>query len=407
VIESDGQAVTLFDPIVLTEGESDARAQLQRIKGHWQAFWFELKDFHDRRLWLALGYESGYRGFLACVKAELDIGPAHAYRLIEAAGIREELGIIPGDNASEATERQLRELKPLPAPVRLEIAQRIDFAATPVRELRQIVKQAKAEIAVKVEERRAAEPPKPIPLMRLPSDVTLTVADAAALPLPDGCIDLVVTSPPYGLDVAYHTEDSAAEWPAKMARWLTEMYRVTREHGRLAINVPLDATSGGFRPTYHQAVGAALAAGWVYRASIVWAENNVSKSNGRGSVDSAACPHVIAPVEMVALFSRGEWKRETDAQSDLGHDDWLTWTNGLWAFNGESHAWEGHPAPFPEELPERLIKLLSFPGDTVLDPFLGSGTTAVVAHRLGRKCYGYDLSAEYIDSAKRRLGRLD
>lgn len=69
----------------------------------------------------------------------------------------------------------------------------------------------------------------------------------------------------------------------------------------------------------------------------------------------------------------------------------------------ESRAWEGHPAPFPAELPRRLIKLLSFPGDTVLDPFVGSGTSAVVATKLGRRVYGYDISETYVESARRRV----
>jgi DNA modification methylase len=104
---------------------------------------------------------------------------------------------------------------------------------------------------------------------------------------------------------------------------------------------------------------------------------------------------------MISVFSKRDWKREGD--SDLDGDKWVEWTNRLWTFAGESRPWEGHPAPFPEELPRRLIKLLSFADDVVCNPFCGSGTTAVVARRLGGKFYGYDLNPEHVASAKRRL----
>jgi site-specific DNA-methyltransferase (adenine-specific) len=241
-------------------------------------------------------------------------------------------------------------------------------------------------------------------LATLPDSITLEVADAAALPWRDASANLIVTSPPYGLGKDYGTDDDAAGWPARIRAWLTEMYRVAAEHGRLALNVPLDTTRGGFRATYPEAHGAAIAAGWTYRACIVWAEGNVSKSTGRGSVDSPNCVHIIAPVEVIALYHKGAWNLGRRGEpSDLGRADWLAWTNGLWTFPGESRPWEQHPAAFPAELPTRLIKLLSFPGDVVADPFLGSGTTAVAARRLGRRCLGSDVSTAYVESTRRRL----
>jgi site-specific DNA-methyltransferase (adenine-specific) len=276
-----------------------------------------------------------------------------------------------------------------------------------VRDLRKVVREAKATLEIRVQEARVEQPllPRPLPAP-LPQDIRIEVADAGALPLPDDSVDLIVTSPPYGLDKAYSDGDDHAEdvgWRLKMQGWLREMYRVSRDGGRLAINVPLDTTLGGFRPTYAQTVFLADVAGWRYRATIVWNEGNVNKSTARGSMDSAGCPHIIAPVEMVALFSKGDWRRDAPNGGDLDHQEWLDWTNGLWTFGGESRPWEGHPAAFPEELPRRLIKLLSFPGDTVLDPFVGSGTTTLVAYRLGRKAIGFDASAEYVESARRRL----
>lgn len=246
---------------------------------------------------------------------------------------------------------------------------------------------------------------KPAPDARL-LPCRIDVADAADLPLADGSVDLIVTSPPYGLEIGYaDSRDAFEEWPRLLDEWLRESYRVARLGSRLALNIPLDTTLGGFRPTFPQAVQSACFVGWTYRSSIVWNEGNVSKSTARGSVDSAASPHIIAPVEMVALFSKGPWGRTPPCPSDLDHLEWLDWTSGLWTLPGESSPWEGHPAAFPEQLAYRLVRLLSFPGDTVLDPFCGSGTSVIVAHKLGRQAIGFDISETYVRSARRRLAR--
>jgi len=265
---------------------------------------------------------------------------------------------------------------------------------------------AKPDDAVKAARAALPKPPRQDTILPVPSSVRLDVADAAALPLDDETVDLIVTSPPYGLSKAYAAYTDPSEgWHFMMQTWLAEAYRVARPGGRLALNVPWDTTEGGYRPTWPQACQAAVSAGWTYRWAIVWNEGNVSKSVARGSIDSAAAPHVITPVEVVGVFHKSEWGIETDKVSDLDHDEWLAWTNGLWTFRGETHPWEGHPAAFPLELPRRLVKLLSFPGDTVLDPFVGSGTTVLAAHQLGRVAWGFDHAPEYIESAKRRLAQ--
>ena len=115
----------------------EARAQISRIKGHWQAFWFELKDFHERKGWLPLGYTS----FKDCVEQELGFSERRAYQLLDAASIRAELGTEHVFSIGNATEGQLRELKPLAPEQRLEVAREVDFGHTTVRELREIVQQ--------------------------------------------------------------------------------------------------------------------------------------------------------------------------------------------------------------------------------------------------------------------------
>lgn len=258
-------------------------------------------------------------------------------------------------------------------------------------------RQQRGETRAAKEEAREAEPIPALP-------VRIEVADATALPLADASVDLIVTSPPYGLDVPYlGITDDANGWREFMTDWLSEAFRVAKADGRLAINVPLDTTKPRPRATYVQAVAAALEAGWDYRWTIVWNEGNVNKSVARGSVDSCSAPHVITPVEMIAVFCKAEWGRASYGVSDLTHAEWLEWTNGLWTFPGESRGWRGHPAPFPPELPRRLMKLLSFRGDVVLDPFNGSGTTTLVGWQLGREAIGFDQSEKYVGDAQRRL----
>lgn len=236
-------------------------------------------------------------------------------------------------------------------------------------------------------------------------DVHMLVADAREMPIEDDVIDLTVTSPPYALEVAYIDGDVAEHaWAQFMFDWLVEDYRVTRPSGRLALNVPLDTTLGGPRPTYAIAVWAALEAGWKYRSSVVWLEGNTTKGNrALGSVNSAARPHVVDSSEMVAFFSKGDWGPSSDGPDTILPDEWQTYGRGPWQFPGESRAWEGHPAPFPLELPRRCIRLLSRAGDLILDPFAGSGTTVLASIQEGRRAIALDVSAEYIEGIHRRL----
>ena len=98
---------------------------------------------------------------------------------------------------------------------------------------------------------------------------------------------------------------------------------------------------------------------------------------------------------MIVVFYKKEWKKNYKGQSDILKQEFMDWTNGVWTFNGESKKRIGHPAPYPRELPKRCIKLFSYVGDTVLDPFLGSGTTAVACKRLGRKFIGIEIDKKY------------
>ncbi|MGH2461229.1 MAG: DNA-methyltransferase, partial [Chloroflexota bacterium] len=218
--------------------------------------------------------------------------------------------------------------------------------------------------------------------------VTIYNADSTDLGfLLDSSIDLIVTSPPYNLDVSYNgyrddlPYESYLHW---VECWARELLRVAMAGGRACINIPLDSNKGGKRAVYADYVDVFRKAGWSYHTTIVWNEQNISRRTAWGSWMSPTAPFVTAPVEMIPVFFKEEWRRKrAERTSDIERDEFLAWTLGSWDFPGENPARAGHPAPFPTELPRRLIKLYSFVEDTILDPFLGSGTTCEVAKQLG------------------------
>ncbi|MCS7087701.1 MAG: site-specific DNA-methyltransferase [Thermoflexales bacterium] len=239
--------------------------------------------------------------------------------------------------------------------------------------------------------------------VRLINEDALTTRQVEA-----GSVDLIVTSPPYNVDVHYSTHDddlSYEEYLEFNRKWLCRAYEWLKDDGRLCLNVPLDKNKGG-----QQSVGADLTTlakqvGFQYHATIIWNEGNISRRTAWGSWQSAAAPYVIAPVELIIVLYKRYWRKQRRGISDITRDEFLAWTNGLWTFSGESKKRVGHPAPFPLELPKRCIKLFSFVGDTVLDPFAGSGTTLIAAVLLRRRAIGIEIDAGYCELAVRRLAR--
>jgi site-specific DNA-methyltransferase (adenine-specific) len=275
------------------------------------------------------------------------------------------------------------------------------------------VNAAITEIRHQVQIAKHATPPVVIPWVeKLPPNIEIEQGDAAAIALSDAMVDLIVTSPPYNLDRRYgESSDDAldyAEYLKSALAWSSEMERIAGPHGRLAINLPLDTMLGGTpRAVMCDWYALLLAVGWTYRSTIIWDEDNVSRSNARGSIGKPSSPYVAAPVEMILLMHKGAWKIERPGvEPDLTTEESVAWQGpaaGSWKFSGAHHA--EHEAPFPEELPRRLIKMLSYPGDVVCDPFVGTGTTAVVAARLGRTCYGFDVNMRNVSIARERISK--
>ncbi len=219
-------------------------------------------------------------------------------------------------------------------------------------------------------------------------------------------IDLIVTSPPYNVGIDYETHEDTMSYEEYLDfsyRWLKNCYNWSKKSARLCLNVPLDKNKGGLKPVGADITKIAQEAGWKYQSTIVWNEGNISRRTAWGSWMSASAPYVIAPVELIIVFYKEQWKKTHKGESDITRDEFMEWTNGLWTFSGESKKRIGHPAPFPRELPRRCIKLFSYVGDMVFDPFVGSGTTIIEAALHNRKAIGVDISKEYCQLAKDRI----
>jgi len=222
----------------------------------------------------------------------------------------------------------------------------------------------------------------------------------------DNSIDLIVTSPPYDVDIEYENYDDSIpynEYLEFARRWLARCYVFAKGDGRLCLNIPLDKNKGGQQSVCADITTIAKEVGWKYHSTIIWNEQNISKRTAWGSWLSASAPFVIAPVEVIVILYKRRWKKSRKGKSDITRDDFIEWTNGVWNFSGESRSKIGHPSPFPVELPKRCIKLFSFVEDTVLDPFLGSGTTLLACLETNRAGIGVEINKNYCKLAVSRL----
>ena len=230
----------------------------------------------------------------------------------------------------------------------------------------------------------------------------------------ENSVDLIVTSPPYNVDVKYGSYDDDIPYDVYLEftrEWLARCMKLAKDDGRFCLNIPLDKNKGGQQSVCADITTIAKQVGWKYHATIIWNEQNISRRTAWGSWLSASAPYVIAPVEVILVLYKKRWKKTGGSrQSDISREEFMEWTNGVWNFSGESKKRAGHPAPFPVELPRRCIKLFTFVGDTVLDPFLGSGSTLIACTETDRKGIGVEIDSDYCEIARQRLiaeGRID
>ena len=222
--------------------------------------------------------------------------------------------------------------------------------------------------------------------------------------LPDQCVHLMVTSPPYNVRKEYDEDLTLTEYLAMLEQVFRETYRVLVPGGRACINIA-NLGRKPYIPLNAFIAQMMIELGFLMRGEIIWDKgSSVGSSTAWGSWMSASNPTLRDVHEYILIFSKGRFKRQKDErQATIERDEFLEYTKSVWQFPTESAARIGHPAPFPVELPRRLIQLYTFTGDLVLDPFIGSGTTGIAALNTGRHFVGYEVDPAYAEQARERI----
>jgi len=225
--------------------------------------------------------------------------------------------------------------------------------------------------------------------------------------LADNSVDIIVTSPPYNFGMEYDEYYDKKTWH-DFFNWLNEVwkecYRVLKSGGRLCVNIqPLFSD---YIPSHHIISNQLLDIGFLWKGEILWEKNNYNcKYTAWGSWKSPSSPYLKYTWEFVEIFCKDDLRKMGAKENiDITGDEFKEWVYAKWNIAPERKMKEyGHPAIFPEKLVERLLKLFSYQNDVVLDPFMGSGTTAVVAVRTNRNFIGFEISEEYVKIANQRL----
>jgi DNA modification methylase len=242
--------------------------------------------------------------------------------------------------------------------------------------------------------------------------------------IPDNSVNLIITSPPYWTLKDYENEDQIGLGSPSFDKYLEDLEQVWHEcvrvlapDGKLCINIMPFLLTGENAEFGRRETRLMLNEIWnsvsktkkMFQFGLfIWDKRKITRFSSFGSYPYPPNIFSTYPYEWITVFSKAG-KRPKVAQdikdiSKLTTQEWQDWAiNSIWEMQPAKAKSEEHPAPFPEEMPKRLIKLYSFHGDTVLDPFLGTGTTAKVALELGRKAIGYELNLDYKRLISRKL----
>jgi len=222
--------------------------------------------------------------------------------------------------------------------------------------------------------------------------------------LPDNSIHLMVTSPPYNVGKEYDENLTLDEYRAFLKRVWSEVKRVLVPGGRACINIA-NLGRKPYIPLHAFIIEDMLDLGFLMRGEIIWNKGSSSSpSTAWGTWLSAKNPTLRDVHEYILVFSKGTFSRENlGRKSTISRDEFLEFTKSVWTFPAEPATKVGHPAPFPVELPYRLIQLYTFEGEIVLDPFMGSGQTGIAAIKTKRHYIGYEINEEYVKLAEKRI----
>lgn len=241
----------------------------------------------------------------------------------------------------------------------------------------------------------------------------------------DGSVQLIITSPPYGALKDYENEEqiglnqSYSDYISNLNDVWKECIRVLGPDGKLCINIMPLFESGKATPFNRRVTHTVISDIEKFMdateemftfALYIWDKRKIVRFSSFGSYPYPTNIFSTMPYEWIIVFckkgKRPKVSNEIKEKSKLTQKEWADWAiNSFWEMQPAKAKSEGHPAPFPKELPHRLIKLYSFYGDTVLDPFMGTGTTAEAALELGRNAIGYEINEEYKELINTKIKR--
>lgn len=227
--------------------------------------------------------------------------------------------------------------------------------------------------------------------------------------IPDNSVHLMITSPPYNVSKEYDDDLTLQEYLELLRKVFSETFRILVNGGRACVNVA-NLGRKPYIPLSDYISKLMIDIGFYMRGEIIWNKaSSASPSTAWGSWQSASNPILRDIHEYILVFSKGDYKRARTntemitKENTITKEQFMEWTKAVWTMNAVSAKRVGHPAPFPEELPYRLIQLYSFKTDIIIDPFIGSGTTGLAALKTGRYFIGYEINENYIKLSKKRL----
>ncbi|MBI4180770.1 MAG: site-specific DNA-methyltransferase [Chloroflexi bacterium] len=223
--------------------------------------------------------------------------------------------------------------------------------------------------------------------------------------IPDYSIHLMVTSPPYNVTKEYDENLTLSEYRELLKRVFSEVYKKLVTGGRACVNIA-NLGRKPYIPLHSYVIQDMLDIGFMMRGELIWNKaSSASPSTAWGTWLSAANPILRDIHEYILVFSKEAFNRKNLPKkvSTITREEFLEFTKSVWTFSAESARKVGHPAPFPVELPYRLIQLYTFKDEVVLDPFCGSGQAAIAAIKAGRHYIGYDTEEEYVRLSERRI----
>jgi len=223
--------------------------------------------------------------------------------------------------------------------------------------------------------------------------------------IPDNSIHLMITSPPYNVGKEYDNDLTLEEYSTLLTNVLSQTYDKLVTGGRACINIA-NIGRKPYIPLHAMIIEIMIDLGYLMRGEIIWDKSaSAGGSCAWGSWMSASNPVLRDFHEYILVFSKESYSKnkKQEKRDTIERDEFIQWTKSIWTFPAVNAKKIGHPAPFPVELPHRLIKLYSYEGDVVLDPFCGSGTTCIAAIQNNRKYIGYDIKEEYIELAEKRI----